>query len=80
MSNVCEGDFSDISDGEIVTATQLFEPSFEPDALYQLVLFSDISDYDHVNFVPQAELAPCDLTSRDSLQIFNFTMEILSHT
>jgi len=44
-----EGDFSDISDGEILTATQLFEASFKPDTLDQhvgLPLFSDISDYE----------------------------------
>jgi len=42
-----EWDFSDISDGEIVTATQLLEASFKPDTLDQhvgLLEFSYISD------------------------------------
>jgi len=42
-----ECDFSDISDGEIVTATLLLEASFKPEALDQQVglpLSSDISD------------------------------------
>jgi len=32
-----ECDFSDISDGEIVTATQLLEASFKQDALDQII-------------------------------------------
>jgi len=42
-----ECDFSDISDGEIVTASQLLEASFKPDALDQhvgLPLLTDIFD------------------------------------
>jgi len=52
MSNVYEGDFSDISDGEIVSATQLLEASFKKDDLYLDVglQFFDISDDDLVNF------------------------------
>jgi len=50
MSNVYEGDFSDISDGEIVSATQLLEASFKKDDQDVGLLFSDISDDDLVNF------------------------------
>lgn len=71
MSSIYACDFSDISDGEIVTATQLLEDSIKPDAQDVGLLFCDISDYDLVNFASQAELTPCDLTSKDSLCNFS---------
>ena len=67
MSSIYACDFSDISDGEIVTATQLLEDSITPDAQDVGPLFCDISDYDLVSFASQAELTSCDLTSKDSL-------------